>query len=456
MITRCPNCAAQVSEEAERCPFCQWDFAAKSRASAARLSTSGKPPAAPPPPSSTPESGPGLRQLPKIEGLKKAQPKPDESPFALPTFEAPKEGPRPASSPSPGSFDLPPAKSLSRTPAPETETPAMRAPLETEGPPMTEIRSKALAAPAPNGTRQPPAPLPGRAPAQLPPVKRRSSGLPWMIAAAALLSAGGYGAFKLVTQETDEVGGKLSGQLRFTEGSDTVRVDASRLIAAAQKALTAAEPQRDIAQIQRVAVDPTSPNAVIHVPQGATAVAPAASLPPVPQPPAPLAPPPAARLAPPPAPTPTPSALPMHKPAAQAPGKPVEVPEAPLREAAPKPALWIFEGHIYDLVTLSPVFDAEITLRDVSGKSAATTTTGEGGRYRLAVEAWPQGYRATVKHPDYQDKLLDEIDPPYREVDRRSRLLAASAGGRPKPWIGKVSGPVRRDFVMIPKILPDR
>lgn len=482
MITRCPSCAAQVSEEAERCPSCQWDFAAKSRGGAA-----GKPPAAaprggvvpappppivPPPPSSKAETGQGLKQLPKIEGLKKNQAKLDDAPFALPTFEQPEPvKPAPAAAPGAGSgFGLPPAKSLPRTPEPATAPDKPAVPLlsdtASDGPPVTEIRSAPQA--APRAEAQPPAPLPGRAPEATKP-KPRGGGLPWMAAAAALLTVAGYGAFKLVTQSSDTEGGKLSGQLRFTEGSDTVRLDPARLMSAAQSAVSAPEPQRDIRQIQRAVVDPGNPNMVIRVPQGALipqptgggpSSPPAASAPMPPLIPPPAPPKPAAPLAkapapPPPAPAPA-ASLPMHKSAAQAPGKPLEIAELAVPISSPKPALWVFEGQIYDLLTLLPVFDAEVRLLDASGKVVASASTADGGRYRLSVEAARQGYRVSVLHPDYQDKLLDEIVPPYKDVDRRSRLLAASVGASQRPWMGLAAGPVRRDFVMVPKVLPER
>jgi len=145
-------------------------------------------------------------------------------------------------------------------------------------------------------------------------------------------------------------------------------------------------------------------------------------------------------------------------PVPQAPAQPAPAPAA--SPAAPKSAAakpkpgphWVFEGCAYDIISLRAVYAAQLVFRDASGRVRGETATGEEGRYRIALEPLPEGgYALSVKHPDYQEKYIDEIFPPFKEVAAQERRRLVNMTARVRPWVGQTSGPVRRDFVMIPK-----
>ncbi|MDX6770597.1 MAG: carboxypeptidase-like regulatory domain-containing protein, partial [Elusimicrobiota bacterium] len=131
---------------------------------------------------------------------------------------------------------------------------------------------------------------------------------------------------------------------------------------------------------------------------------------------------------------------------------PAAAPEAPRPPAKPKGPVWAFEGVVYDVISLQAVFAAHLRFLDASGETVGQTTTGDGGRYRVALPPLASGaYTLTVSHPDYSDKYIDEIDPPFREVDREQRLLLSESAARNRPWQGDAKKSLRRDFVMIPR-----
>jgi hypothetical protein len=134
------------------------------------------------------------------------------------------------------------------------------------------------------------------------------------------------------------------------------------------------------------------------------------------------------------------------------PAKVVEPPPEPVAAAKPR---WVFEGRVYDLVTLQSVYAADLVFRDASGQTRGETSTGDEGRYRVVLEPLAGGYTMTPKHADFQGKYFDEISPPFEELSAEERRQLASSVGRGKPWIGKTGGVVRRDFVMIPRLIDD-
>ena len=144
------------------------------------------------------------------------------------------------------------------------------------------------------------------------------------------------------------------------------------------------------------------------------------------------------------------SAVPVktNPPAAKA--RPPKPPLQP-KETGPR---WAFEGAAYDLITLRPVVAAVLTFKDASGKVCGETATGEDGSYSIALDPLSDaGYVLAVKHADYQEKYIDEINPPLKEVPLEERRQLVSMAARARPWIGRTALAVRRDFGMIPKDL---
>ncbi|MCX5794759.1 MAG: hypothetical protein NTY77_04620 [Elusimicrobia bacterium] len=149
-------------------------------------------------------------------------------------------------------------------------------------------------------------------------------------------------------------------------------------------------------------------------------------------------------------------------PAPAAPAKaapPAAKPRAHKRAPRPEPdedegPRWTFEGSVYDLISLRPVHAAILAFKDSSGKVFGQTTTDEYGDYRVSLEPLSEAaYVMSAKHADYQEKYIDEIKPPFKEVSLEERRQLVSMSARARPWVGKTGLTVRRDFVMIPKDL---
>jgi hypothetical protein len=150
---------------------------------------------------------------------------------------------------------------------------------------------------------------------------------------------------------------------------------------------------------------------------------------------------------------PLPLAAPAAPPASAKTARSVPAP----RPAQPAPAArqagprWVFEGTVYNLISLRPVFAATLTFKDASGKVRGETTTGADGTYRVSLDPLADDcYDLAVQHSDYQEKYLDETNPPFKERIREERLQLVNTAPRPRPWIGKTARAVRRDVMMIP------
>lgn len=155
------------------------------------------------------------------------------------------------------------------------------------------------------------------------------------------------------------------------------------------------------------------------------------------------------------------SAVPASPPAANAPPAGPAPSDAakpappPVQAAGPEPEKprpqWVFEGRIYDMITLRPVFAAELRLEAGDEKPAAAQTD-ENGRYRVSVPALEgETYQLTLTHPDYDGKrYFDEISPPYRTLDAQERRAMRRLVPRHKAWAGRVGGKTRRDLVLVP------
>jgi hypothetical protein len=151
------------------------------------------------------------------------------------------------------------------------------------------------------------------------------------------------------------------------------------------------------------------------------------------------------------APAPAPSPITVPPPPAPA------VLPAPI--AAPAPPVqnsWIFTGEAYDLITLKPIRGASLYFTSIGGGQPTVGTTDENGRFKMYLPPTPPGggYQLTAKHPDYLDGYIDELASPLKEEDlERRRVLAASAVANQR-WVGSMAAPTKRDFIMIPKVVP--
>jgi hypothetical protein len=118
---------------------------------------------------------------------------------------------------------------------------------------------------------------------------------------------------------------------------------------------------------------------------------------------------------------------------------------------------WVFKGSAYDLINLRPVYAATLTFKDASGKVCGEASTGEDGSYSIALDPLSDaGYCLSVKHDDYKERYIDEIDSPFKDVSLAERRQLASLAARARPWIGRTGLAVRRNFMMIPKDQGDK
>lgn len=117
-------------------------------------------------------------------------------------------------------------------------------------------------------------------------------------------------------------------------------------------------------------------------------------------------------------------------------------------------APWVFEGKAYDLISLDALGEATLIFSDKAGKELGRTTTNGQGKYKISLEALPEGYRLSVQAQEYSDKYIDEISPPFSELDSSHRKDLAKIAAQNRPWIGG-DLKTKRDFVAIPKYIPE-
>jgi hypothetical protein len=177
-----------------------------------------------------------------------------------------------------------------------------------------------------------------------------------------------------------------------------------------------------------------------------------------------------AQPAPAPAATPTPAPPVVVAPPKEAPDRPAAKfvqtaqpkraakPKRPAPVAAPKKVLgpqWVFEGVVYDLITTRGVYGVRLVFLDAEDNEVTTVEAGEGGQYRVSMDAGPAtGYTLRIVHDDYSGKHIDELDSTssVRKADLEQRKFLMQAGVRSLPWIGVVGKPVRRDMALVPNV----
>ena len=409
MISRCPSCAAEVDDDAARCPSCHWDFDQRRRIppEGAAADTAQKQAAKPPEqpkPKLEEEAVPAVK--PKLEEKSAAAEKPGAAvPASRPAAAAPREeseAPSPEPPP-PLKFGF---KQFSKAPAPEAPkavSPATESHFaipvlpskkkeEQPEPPMTEIRRLPQVKPSAPAAK-PPA-VSGRTPAAPPKPAAPPGKTPAPAKTAEKEKSDPVDRFRKPSQPPEEVKA-APGPIFRLDPKIAAGAAALGVIIIVGISLTA---RRASAPKSHPTITPT-PVAVVPTP----------------------------------APVPT----------------PIGIPAPPLKDA------WTFEGLVYDLITLRPVPQAQVSFRGLGSTDFSDTVTDAKGRFKIILApAAGGGYNLTAKHPDYLDGYIDEMDPPLKEDELDERRLRAASVARNLLWIGRANSTTKKDVILIPKVIP--
>ena len=173
----------------------------------------------------------------------------------------------------------------------------------------------------------------------------------------------------------------------------------------------------------------------------------------------------------------TPIAVPAEhgaeRPQASAPGAAQASPDAKARPAGPKPPVaknaWRVSGTVYDLSSLNPVPNADVTFSR-EGKDPVTARTDDRGAYEADLVKG-DGWTVSARAPGGRDAQLAglgmgwrrgqilDVDPPYRERDADERQAAidqisdGDLAPAPVGWKRSASK-VRLDLVVVPARSP--
>lgn len=468
MISRCPSCAAEVSDDAEKCPSCHWDFKAFKRLPPAGAKieppAAKEPPAGTPPPPAEPRAE-GLRVL-NFSDMEETKPSAKTALPEAPKTKAPPLPVQPESSFGQGlkadlPFSIPTLSPRAQTPEePAAGSIPVLPPVKPGTPPKTPFEAPP---PAPSnslpaaGPPPPPAPQAEKAPAKksIPETQKRKTAVsetskkalpvPQLIGAAVIIGLLAMTAVYFTTKP-DAGTAKTGSSPAFPKAGQEETPAANLPPLVSRQNAPPQEPEK-------IAPAPAEEASIAAAPEPKPLVAPqlrpsAASAPifeaakSSDQPSRP-----SAFFAAPP------------KPAASAPPTRMEKiaaarPPAPEKAGPAADASWIFEGKAYDLISLDALSEATLIFSDKTGKELARTTTTGAGNYKISLQALPEGYRLSVQAQDYSDKYIDEIDPPFSKLDLNHRKELAKIAARNPPWIGAASR-TKRNFVAIPKYLPD-
>ena len=115
---------------------------------------------------------------------------------------------------------------------------------------------------------------------------------------------------------------------------------------------------------------------------------------------------------------------------------------------------WHLRGVVYDLVSLNPVAECEVTLFDRPSYSRYTFTTDLQGRYSVMVPALPHGgYKAMLFKTGYASSYLNPAAP-ARRMSAADRRLLASDLAKDSTGIYEIQsrrhGTLRTDFYLAP------
>jgi hypothetical protein len=127
-------------------------------------------------------------------------------------------------------------------------------------------------------------------------------------------------------------------------------------------------------------------------------------------------------------------------------------------------AQWVIFGRIYDLVTLRPIPDAQLTFTAVSGNNGGAGSGGAygprsdaEGRFTAVLQRLPDGssYEIHASRSGYASAALYESDIPYARLplsERRDIVHNAQDGDMTLPPLNDVAGEgsMRRDVFLAP------
>ena len=117
---------------------------------------------------------------------------------------------------------------------------------------------------------------------------------------------------------------------------------------------------------------------------------------------------------------------------------------------------WVFYGRVYDLITLLPVPDVQLSFSSVASGAANGARSDADGRFAVVLPRLSQGsYEIRGAHSGYASPALYEPDIPYSRLplaERREIALNAQDGDMPLPPLTDVAGEasVRRDVFLAP------
>ncbi len=156
------------------------------------------------------------------------------------------------------------------------------------------------------------------------------------------------------------------------------------------------------------------------------------------------------------APSAAPSAAPATAtPASDKPARPLHVVDLPRPPMDPT-IQWAFYGRVFDVITLKPVPNAQLSFNATTGGMGAYTMSDAEGRFMVVLRRLQQGsYEIRVSNDGYAAPVLYESDIPYATLpigERRDIVLSAQDGDISLPPLTDVAGEasVRRDVFLAP------
>ena len=125
------------------------------------------------------------------------------------------------------------------------------------------------------------------------------------------------------------------------------------------------------------------------------------------------------------------------------------------KASAPKFDKWRFRSHIYNLVTLAPVSDANIAIYDLASGQRFPTATGPDGSFRKTVPANANGYKLLIQHAEYETKYLPGNAHPFQSMDEDERTEIAKKLKQFTPALepirGDSTGKITERFYLLPR-----
>lgn len=464
MISRCPSCAAEVSDDADKCPSCYWDFKAFKRLPPAGAKIN-LPASNPPPSLALPQAAPkpeeelrvlnfsDMQETPQPEKVKPAAPAPSpESSFgqglkADPPFSIPNLSPRVGTqSPPPALGSIPVLPPVQPGQPPKT-------PFEAPAPASAQVAGLPSAPPPPAprveevAAKKKSIPETQRRKTSAPDAAKREFPLPKLIGAGSVVGLLAMAAIYFITKP--EAGTETGSSTPAFPKEVPEQKLGSSLPPLISRNGPPPQEAENTAEAATSTISATAPPELkpMIAPQlretaASTPIFDSAKSSPTPNRPSAFF-----AVPPKPAATQIPAKVPAEKLMGERmPGKG--------KSEVPVVSSWRFEGRAYDLITLEALAQATLIFSDKTGKEAGRTTTSGNGNYRIFLDALADGYRMSVQAQDYSEKYLDEVQPPFSELDLAHRKELAKITAVNRPWIGgdlKTS----RNFVAIPKYIPE-